>query len=106
MEKILTFDEWAVAITKALGLNENALLIDQVIDNKKHTITLKQFFNTVLRHEGWQPVIMRVGDYFCAQYLFHDGMNYTSADVLQTKTFMLDYFADFVLNAIQSGYKF
>lgn len=106
MNKITTFDEWAVAITNVLGLNENLILIDKYINGKHHTITLKTFYNTVMQHEGWQPTIMQMGDYFCTNKLFYNGMNYTQHDISNTKTLILDYFADFIINAIIAGYEF
>lgn len=106
MEKIETFDEWAVAITAVLGLSEDLNLVDKYINNKHHTITLKGFFNTVMEHEGWQPTIMQMCDYFCANKLFCNGMNYTQHDVSNAKSLVLDYLADFVINAIIAGYEF
>ena len=106
MEKITTFDEWSVAISAVLELDKNLLLINKVIMNKKYTITLEQFFNTVMQHEGWQPTIMRMGDYFCSQKLFHNSKNYTRQDIVNTRVLIIDYFADFIVNAILAGYDF
>ena len=106
MEKIMSFDEWAVAITKVLELDESLILVNKYINNRKHTITLKQFYNTVMQHEGWQPIIMKMGDYFCAKKLFYNGINYTKQDVSNAKTLILDYFADFVINSVIAGYEF
>lgn len=106
MNKITTFDEWSVAITNVLGLSENLILVNKYIDGKQHTVTLKTFYNTVMKHEGWQPTIMKMGDFFCARKLFYNGMNYTPQDVSDAKTLVLDYFSDFVINAIVAGYEF
>ena len=106
MEKIETFDTWAVAITKVLELEENLLLVDKFIGNKKYVITLKQFYDTVMQHEGWQATIMQMGDYFCAQKLFYNGLHYTPQDIVTARNYVIDYFADFVVNAIVAGYEF
>jgi hypothetical protein len=104
--KITTFDEWSVAITNVLRLNENLILVNKYIGNRYHTVTLKNFYNTVMQHTGWQPTIMRMGDYFCANKLFYNGIDYTPQDVAYAKVLVLDYFADFAINAILAGYEF
>lgn len=106
MEKITTFDEWSVAVSEVLDLNENLILVDKFINNKRHTISLKQFYNTVMEYTGWQPTLMKMVDYFCAKKLFHNGLSYTNTDISNTKTLVLDYYADFIINAIQAGYEF
>lgn len=106
MEKIETFDTWSIAITKVLELDENLLLVDKYIGNKKYSITIKQFFNTVLQHKGWQPIIMQMGDYLCAQKLFYNGLNFSEHDIVSARTYIIDYFSDFIINAILAGYEF
>jgi len=106
MEKEMTFDEWTVAIIEVLKLDKNLILVDKCINGEKHIITLKQFYSTVLNHEGWQPTLMKMTDYFCANYLFHNGINYTEQDVLITRALVLDYYADFAMTSLMATYKF
>ena len=106
MNKITNFDEWFIAVSEVLELDKKLILIDKFINNKRYCITLEQFYNTIVDHTGWQPTIMKMVDYFCANKLFHNGMNYTKKDISNTKTLVLDYYADFIINAIQAGYEF
>lgn len=102
----MNFDEWIVAITKILGLDKNTLILDTFIKGEKCHIVLKQFVDVTMQHPDWQPTIMQMIDFICANKLFYNGRNYTEQDLASTKAFTLDYLADFTINAILAGYNF
>lgn len=104
--KIITFDEWAVAIFNVLELDSNYLLLDDYVDGKKQEVSISEFFDECLKHEGWQPAIMKTGDFFTGTYLFKNGLDFTEEDIETTRQYIVDYFQSFVRDAIQARYEF
>lgn len=102
----MNFDEWIVAVTKLLKLDEKLILVDTFIKGGKATVTLKQFVNTAMQHKDWQPTIMQMIDFICANKLLYNGKKYSQQDLASTKTYVLDYLADFIINALLAGYSF
>ena len=102
----MNFDEWLVAIFQLFGLSKDTILVDTFLKGNKTTVTFKQFADTAMRHPDWQPTIMAMVDYICTNKLFYNGRNYLPQDLANAKSYVLDYLADFVLNALLAGYQF
>lgn len=103
MCKQLTFNEWIVSILNILDIPVDKKILDKNIDGRCYYVTIKQFFNIVLNREGWQPVIMEIGNHFCTKYLIEND-DITEQSIAKTRFMFLDYISDFSINAIKAGY--
>lgn len=101
------FNDWSIALTKVLKIDDKQILVNTRINNKNYTVTLKQFFAKAATLAGWQSVIITIANSFCAKYLYpRPNYIYNDEDVKKTRILVLDYLADFTINAIRAGYDF
>lgn len=101
------FNDWSIALTNILKIDNKQILINTRINDKHYTVTLEQFFTTAASHEGWQPVIITIVNSFCAKNLYpRPDYIYNDEDVKKARIVVLDYLADFTINAIRAGYEF
>lgn len=100
----MKFNDWGVAVSTVLNLDPRDILFNNIVKDKRYILNVSQFFNVCHKHAGWQIPIMASGDEIMKTYLFYNGPDYTAEDERKTKNTMIEYFENFITNAIEAGY--